>query len=149
MASKSNYNDYLTQGDMPANLKSAEPRRGMSNSGAMSQLNSRIPPRQMKNMEQSRYVSQSALAYNNSQQRIPVVSQKELSHLRYRPEAKNFDRGETKQIADFESRERTIQELDTGMSPFMKNQNDHYQRMKRSVARQEKIASQYTKPGGL
>ena len=63
--------------------------------------------------------------------------------MRYKPEVKNFDQYDTKHIQNYEDRERTIKELDTGMSPFMKNQNDHFQRMKRSVARQEQIAEQY------
>ena len=28
-------------------------------------------------------------------------------------------------VQNYESREKEIKDLDTGMSPFMKNQNDH------------------------
>ena len=57
---------------------------------------------------------------------MPVISQKELTHLRYRPDAKNFDDQDAKLVQNFEDRGQHIRELDTGMSPFMKNQNDHY-----------------------
>ena len=33
------------------------------------------------------------------------------SHLRYRPDPKNFDSGETKLILDFEDRDQTITDL--------------------------------------
>ena len=66
---------------------------------------------------------------------VPTISQQELQYLRYRPEVKNFDDGDTTLIRNYENRERAIKDLDTGMSPFMKNQNEFFQRMKDNVAR--------------
>ena len=70
-------------------------------------------------------------------------------HILFKPDYKRFDAGEESQIQNFENRGKQIHDLDTGMSPFMKNQNDHMQRMKNSVARQEAIASQYENGGAL
>ena len=92
----------------------------------------------------SDYVTANNLAYANNN-RIPVVKVQENKHLLYRPGANAFNSGETNVIHAMEDRDKLIKELDTGMSPFMKNQNDHMQRMKRSVARQEAIAAKYTK----
>ena len=90
------------------------------------------------------YATASKATYTNHAARgIPVISQDELKHLRYRSDAKKFDEIEKNQVRNFEDRERRIKDLDTGMSPFMKNQNDHFQRLQRSVARQEQIVSQY------
>ena len=65
------------------------------------------------------YATASKATYSN--QGAPVISQEELKFLRYRPEAKNFDHNEAKQVKTYEDRERRIKDLDTGMSPFMKN----------------------------
>ena len=73
----------------------------------------------------------------------------DIKHLRYRPDAKKFDAGEESLIQNFDNRNNVIRDLDTGMSPFMKNQNDHMQRMKNNIARQDAIASQYTSGGAL
>ena len=56
---------------------------------------------------------------------------------------KNFDQNDERMIREFDTREKMIRDLDTGMSPFMKNQNDHMQRMKNSIARQDHITKQY------
>ena len=46
-------------------------------------------------------------------------------------------------VQNFENREKEIKDLDTGMSPFMKNQNEHMQRMKNIVAKQDAVTRQY------
>ena len=58
----------------------------------------------------------------------------------YKPESKNFDSNDTKKVLNYENQGGDIKSLDLAISPFMKNQNDHMQRMHLSVARQEQIA---------
>ena len=73
------------------------------------------------------YVTSSKVAYSNLN-RIPTIKMEDKRHLKYQPHAsraKNFDIGEVKTIENIDTREKLIRDLDTGMSPFMKNQNDH------------------------
>ena len=74
----------------------------------------------------SDYVTSSKLAYANAS-RIPTIKMEENKYLKYRPPvgSNNFDSGQEKIIQNFDTREKLIKDLDTGMSPFMKNQNDH------------------------
>ena len=72
----------------------------------------------------SDYVSASALAFS-ANKHIPTVSRSELKFQRYRPEAKNFDDFDKKQVTDFEDQSGAIKESDTGMTPFIKNQNEY------------------------
>ena len=90
----------------------------------------------------SDYVTTSKVAYSNIN-RIPTIKMEENKYLKYRPAANNFRAEEEKVVQNFGTREKLIKDLDTGMSPFMKNQNDHMQRMRKSIARQEAIANQY------
>ena len=53
----------------------------------------------------------------------------------FKPEAKNFDTEDAWRVRELEDRGKIIKDLDNAMSPFMKNQNEHFQRMKKSVAR--------------
>ena len=39
----------------------------------------------------------------------------------FRPEARRFDANDESLIQNFDNREKLIKDLDTGMSPFMKN----------------------------
>ncbi len=82
----------------------------------------------------SNYVSANQIAYGGSAN-IPVVSQKELKYVLFKPEAKNFDTEDAWRVRELEDRGKVIKDLDNAMSPFMKNQNEHFQRMKKSVAR--------------
>ena len=67
---------------------------------------------------------------------IPVHSDQRRYQL-YKPEEKNFDDHDTKKIIAYENQGQEIKQLDLAISPFLKNQNDHMQRMHQSVARQE------------
>ena len=91
--------------------------------------------------QNNNYLSANQIAYG---QKIPVVNQKELKYVLFKPETKNFDTEDAWRVREFDDREKVIKDLDNAMSPFMKNQNEHFQKIKKSVARQEQIASHYT-----
>ena len=55
-----------------------------------------------------------------------------------------LDADQARQVQEFLDQEAVIREQDTGLTPFMKNQNEYLQRMRRNVARQETIANQYS-----
>lgn len=46
--------------------------------------------------------------------------------MRYRPEAKKFDENEKTAVQTYENREQIIKEIDTSISPYMKNQNQYF-----------------------
>ena len=68
----------------------------------------------------SDYVTSSKIAFQNAG-RIPTIKPQDNKHLKYRSELKNFDQNDERVIRDFDTREKQIKDLDTGMSPFMKN----------------------------
>ena len=63
---------------------------------------------------------------------------------RYRMEPSLFNKSEFGQVQDFSDQEAAIIENQTALTPFMKNQNEYLQRMRRNVVRQEQIANQYS-----
>lgn len=74
---------------------------------------------------------------------IPTMSHKEIQFMRYRPEAKAFDADETRAVQNFDDRSNVIKEINTAISPFMKNQNLYLQRLQKNVAKQDAIADAY------
>ena len=72
----------------------------------------------------SDYVTTSKVAYSNIN-RIPTIKMEENKYLKWKPTANKFNSGEEKVVQNFDTREKLIKDLDTGMTPFMKNQNDH------------------------
>ena len=76
-------------------------------------------------MDNSIYLSANQIAYGASAN-IAVVHQKELKHVLFKPEAKNFYSQDAWRVRQFEDRGNVIKELDNAMTPFMKNQNEHF-----------------------
>lgn len=68
----------------------------------------------------SDYITAANIAYNGNA-RIPVIKMQDNAHLRYRPGQNQFDVGDEQMIQKFDDRDKLIRDLDTGMSPFMKN----------------------------